>query len=63
MTSTTRPSRIGLKITCDTGKTWSTDFNGSFADGEGYFLNKVFTDETEDGNETHHKCVRIELLP
>ena len=52
---------IQLKITCNTGATWVTSFNGDFSEAENYFLNNVFTDEDDDGHETHHKCVAIKL--
>jgi hypothetical protein len=53
---------LTIEVTCDTGKNWPTRFNGSLADAEGYFLNKTFTDETDDGREIHHKCVDVSLV-
>lgn len=52
---------ISVHVTCNTGKNWSTQFNGTFSDAENYFLNKVFTDEDDDGKETHNKCTNVRL--
>lgn len=52
---------ITVKVTCNTGRSWSTNFNGSQADAENYFLNKTFTDEEDNGKETHHKCISVAI--
>jgi hypothetical protein len=53
---------ITLEITCNTGRNWTTGFNGSYEDAKNYFLNKTFTDEDDDGRETHHKCTGVKDL-
>lgn len=54
---------IEVKITCDTGKTWSTNINATFESAIRYFLGKTFTDECfETGKETHHKVIKVELI-
>ncbi len=53
---------ITVKVICDSGRNWVTAFNGSFPAAKDYFVCKTFTDEDDAGNETHHTCVRIELL-
>lgn len=55
---------IEATITCDTGRTWSTQFNGDHNAAVRYFLGQVFTDEdVETGVETTHRVVRVESNP
>jgi len=53
---------LTIKITCNTGNTWSTGFNGTFAEAEGYFLGATFTRELHDGTEIADRCISIELI-
>ena len=53
---------ITVKVTCNTGKTWTTGFNGSMQDAERYFLGAVFVDESEDGRETRNTCTKVEPM-
>jgi len=49
---------ITIKVTLSNGNNWTTRFNGSFKDAEGYYIGTYF--ETSD--ELHdHECVRVEL--
>ena len=52
---------IQVTLTCDTGRTWSTLFNGGHESAVRYFLGQVFTDEDETtGAETKHRVTRVE---
>lgn len=52
---------INVKITCDTGNTWSTGINTSFAGAVEYFLGKQFTREDDNGNEIVDTVIIVEL--
>ena len=53
---------INLKITCNTGNTWKTGFNGTLTDAENYFLGQSFARELHDGTEIIDRCTAIELI-
>ena len=49
---------ITIKVTLSNGNNWTTGFNGTLKDAEGYYLGTFF--ETSD--DLHdHECVRVEL--
>lgn len=52
---------IIVKITCNTGKTWTTRFNGTFPEAKARYLGTTFTDETDGGVETRYTCTDIRL--
>jgi hypothetical protein len=55
---------IEVTITCDTGKTWTTRFNGDHQSAVRYFLGQVFTDEdVTTGGETKHRVVSVITNP
>lgn len=55
--------RTAVRVTCDTGKTWTAEINGTMADAEKYFLRQVFTEEClTTGKETRHVVTMIENL-
>lgn len=55
--------RTAVRVTCDTGKTWTAEINGTMADAEAYFLGQVFTEEClTTGRETRHRVTLIENL-
>lgn len=53
---------INVKVTCNTGKTWITGFNGTPEDATRYFLGNVFVDELEDGREIYNRVVSVEIV-
>jgi hypothetical protein len=56
-------TRTAVRVTCDTGRTWTTEINGTMADAEAYFLGRVFAEEClETGRETRHRVTLIENL-
>lgn len=55
-------STITIQITCNTGKTWTTRFNGSLAEAKRYFGNATFVDEDDNGAETSHKFASVSLV-
>jgi len=55
---------IEVTVTCDTGKTWTTRFNGDHKSAVRYFLGQVFTDEdVTTGAETKHRVVSVITNP
>lgn len=48
-----------MHVTCNTGKNWLTEFNGSLLQAKLYFLGAVFTDESDDGKETVNVAIRV----
>ena len=53
---------IAVKVTCDTGNTWSTNINGSYSEACEYFMGKTFVREDDSGRETPDTVVSVELL-
>ena len=49
-----------VKITCNTGKTWTTGISCTLDDARKYFIDQRFTSEDEDGNETVDIVVSVE---
>jgi hypothetical protein len=57
-------TRTTVTVTCDTGNTWTTEFNGDHNAAVRYFLGQVFTFENvNDGTETKHRVNRVESNP
>lgn len=55
---------IQVTVTCDTGRTWETSFNGEHRDAVKYFLGQSFTEEdVATGRETAHRVIRVESNP
>ena len=51
---------IAVRVTCDTGHTWTTSINGTFEDARAYFMGHSFSDESEAGfSESHHTVVDV----
>jgi len=51
---------IAVRVTCDTGRTWTTSINGTFEDARAYFMGHSFSDESEAGfSESHHTVVDV----
>jgi hypothetical protein len=50
--------RITVRVTCDTGKTWVTDFNGTLEGARDYFLGAPSVDEW-NGVETHNTVIGV----
>lgn len=55
---------IVVRVTCDTGKTWTTQLSSSATIGDcvAYFLGTTFTFETEDGHDSVHKVARVVVV-
>lgn len=49
-----------VKITCDTGRTWTTSISCTLDDARKYFIDQRFTCENETGNETVDIVVSVE---
>ena len=51
---------IAVRVTCDTGRTWTTSINGTFEDARAYFMGHSFADESEAGfAESRHIVVDV----
>ncbi len=53
---------VTVKITCNTGNSWTTGFNGSYEEAKAYFIGQTFTRELHDGTEIADRCIAITLL-
>lgn len=53
---------ITVRITCDTGCTWTTDINASYREALNYFMGQTFVTETDDGEETRHRVIDVDLI-
>lgn len=51
-----------VKITCDTGKTWTTSINGTIEEIRAYFFRDplVIDENCDTGLETRHKIILVE---
>ena len=52
---------LAVKVTCNTGKTWTTGINTDIAGATEYFMGQTVTDESDNGTETHHTVIAVEL--
>lgn len=63
MWSADQKPRITVRVTCDTGNTWVTGFNGTLAEARQYFIGQVFTKENpETGEETRETGTAVALV-
>ena len=54
---------ITLKLTANTGNTWATRFNGTFADAVAYFMGAQFTRENDEtGAEIVDTVTTVEII-
>ena len=53
---------ITIKLTANTGNTWTTRFNGTLTDAVAYFLGATFTRETNAGDEISDTVTAVELI-
>jgi hypothetical protein len=54
---------ITVQLTCDTGKTWTTQVNATLPEATHYFMGLPFTDEDlETGSETIHYVTDVKLI-
>lgn len=49
-----------VRVTCDTGNSWVTGINTSFAEARRYFMGQQFTREDDAGRETVDTVVKVE---
>jgi len=51
---------ITVKVTCDTGKTWTTGINATIEDARAYYIGNDFADEDDNGKETHNIAISVD---
>lgn len=56
-----KPARVLVKVTCNTGKNWTTQINGDLQNATAYFIGQLSADECEiTGKETRHVVTKVE---
>lgn len=63
-TTTTKPNKITLKVTCNTGDSWLTTFNGNLQDALRYFFGVRFVlrEDEATGHETFGTVVSVQQI-
>lgn len=57
----TKPTRVLVKVTCNTGRTWKTLINGDLQSATAYLMGQLSVDECEfTGKETRHVVTKVE---
>lgn len=51
---------VTVRVTCDTGNSWTTRINTTFAEARRYFIGQQFTREYDDGREVVDTVINVE---